>query len=217
LTELHFDPESHSYTLNGVALPSVTEIIGAVVPKPFAVAVQYGRRCALQGIDPDAKRDDAAKLGTQIHLAFASLAAGEKVDDFDYPDGAAGFIKGCRRFIDDHGPEFLASERKTYSETHSYAGTLDAHVKFTRGNYKGRTARVDLKTGRVYPDSHFPQLEAYEGAEVERGQGSSDFRAVLKVTPKGSYKIVESTDDFEDFLVLKAHYDSVQRRSAKRS
>jgi hypothetical protein len=217
MSELHFNADDHTYTLHGKPVPSVTEIINAVVPKLFERAMWYGWRLAKQGLNPEDKRTEAANLGTQVHLAFASLAAGEEVDDFDYPDEAAGFIKACRRFIDDHGPEFLASERKTYSETHSYAGTLDAHVKFTRGEYKERTARLDLKTGRVYPDSHFPQLEAYEGAEVERGQDPSDFRAVLKVTPKGSYKIVESTDDFEDFLVLKAHYDSVQRRSAKRS
>jgi hypothetical protein len=215
MAKLHFDPESHSYTLNGKPVPSVTQIINAVVPKPFERAMWYGWRLAKQGLDPEDKRTEAANLGTQVHLAFASLAAGEKVDDFDYPDEAAGFIKACRRFIDDHGPEFLASEHKTYSETHSYAGTLDAYVKFTRREYTGRIARLDLKTGRVYPESHFPQLEAYEGAEVERGQDPSDLRAVLKVTPKGSYKIIESTDDFEDFLVLKRHYDSVINRAQR--
>jgi hypothetical protein len=186
-----------------------------VVPKPFERAMWYGWRLAKQGLDPEAKRIEAANLGTQVHLALASLAVGEKVDDFDYPDEAAGFIKACRRFIDDYRPEFLASERKTYSETHSYAGTLDAHVKFTKGKYKGRTARIDLKTGRYYPDSHNPQLEAYELAEVERGFKPTDFRMVLKVTPTGRYRVLESTDTAEDFLVLKAHYDSVINRAQR--
>jgi hypothetical protein len=213
--ELEFNAEDHSYKLDGKPVPSVTEIINAVVPKPFERAMWYGWRLAKQGLDPEDKRTAAAELGTQVHLAFARLAAGEEVDDFDYPDEAAGFIKACRRFIDEHAPEFLASERKTYSETHSYAGTLDAHVKFTKGKLKGRTARIDLKTGRYYPDSHNPQLEAYELAEVERGFEPTDFRAVLKVRPTGTYRVIESTDTAEDFLVLKAHYDSVQRRAAR--
>jgi hypothetical protein len=213
MAELHFDEETHSYTLDGKPVPSVTQILDAVVPKPFQAAMYYGYRLARQGIDPEEKRNASAQLGTQVHLAFADLAAGEDVDPFDYPDEAAGFIGGLRKFIDTHGPEFLDSERKTYSVKHQYAGTLDAHVRFTRGKYKGRTARIDLKTGRYYPDSHNPQLEAYELAEVEQGQDPTDFRAVLKVTPGGTHKLIVSTDTADDWLVLKAHFDSIQRRS----
>jgi hypothetical protein len=216
MAELHFDAESHSYTLDGKPVPSVTQILDAVVPKPFEKAMWFGYRLARQGLDPGVRRYEAAQLGTQVHLAFAAFAAGEDVDPFDYPEQAEGFIGGLRKFIDTHGPEFLDSERKTFSVKHSYAGTLDAHVRFTRGKYRGRAGRLDLKTGRVYPDSHFPQLEAYELAEVERDRDASDFRAVLKVTPGGTYKLIVSTDTAEDWLVLKRHYDSVIARAARK-
>jgi hypothetical protein len=217
MAELHFDPETHSYTLDGTPVPSVTQILDAVVPKPFKSAMYYGYRLARQGLDPEEKRIASAGLGTQVHLAFAALAAGEDVDPFDYPDEAAGFIRGLWVFIDSHGVEFLDSERKTFSVHHQYAGTLDAHVRFTKGKFKGRTARIDLKTGRYYPDSHNPQLEAYELAEIERGQDPTDFRAVLKVTPTGRYRLIESTDTAEDWLVLKRHYDSIIARAARKT
>jgi hypothetical protein len=215
VTKLEFNERDHSYTLDGKPVPSVTQILDAVVPKPFQAAMYYGYRLARQGIDPEEKRNASALLGTEVHLAFAALAAGEKVEPFDYPDEAAGFISGLEQFVDQHGPEFLASERKTYSIKHQYAGTLDAYVRFTRGKYAGRTSRLDLKTGRYYPDSHGPQLEAYELAEVERGKDPSDFRAVLKVTPTGRCRLIESTDTAEDWLVLKRHYDSVIARAAR--
>jgi hypothetical protein len=213
---LEFDEATHVYRLDGVEVPSVTQVLDAVVPKPFQSAIFYGYRLARQGKHPEDTRTAAANLGTQVHLAFAALAAGDEVDPFDFPDEAAGFIGGLRKFIDTHGPEFLDSERKTFSVHHQYAGTLDAHVRFTKGKFKGRTARIDLKTGRYYPDSHNPQLEAYELAEVERGQDPTDFRAVLKVTPTGRYRLIESTDTAEDWLVLKRHYDSVIARAARK-
>jgi len=216
MTELQFDAESHTYRLHAEEIPSVTTIIGAVVPRNWEAGVRWGMRLANQGLDPEEKRNTAAQLGTQVHLAFASLATGDEVDPFDYPDEAQGFIGGCRKFIDTHGPEFLASERKTYSEEHWYAGTLDAHVKFTRGKFKGKTARIDLKTGkRIYKESHFPQLEAYEQADVERGYDPSDMRLILKVMPTGNFSLVECTDTFWDFEVLLNHYKSVKAREAR--
>jgi hypothetical protein len=216
MAELQFDEASHTYTLNGQEIPSVTTIIGAVVPRNWEAGVRWGMRLANQGLDPTEKRDAAARLGTQVHVAFHHLATGVEVDPFDFPDEAQGFIGGCRRFIDAHGPEFLASERKTYSEKHGYAGTLDAHVKFTKGKFKGKTARIDLKTGkRIYKESHFPQLAAYEQADVERGHDPSDLRFILKVMPTGNYRLVPVTDTFWDFEVLLNHWKSVKAREAR--
>jgi len=215
MTELQFDAESHTYKLHAEDIPNVTTIIGTVVP-PSEGLVRWKVRCAHQGIDPEERRNAAAILGTQVHLAFADLAAGNEVDPFDYPEEASGFITGCRRFIDTHGPQFLASERKTYSEEHWYAGTLDAHVAFTRGAFKGMTARIDLKTGkRIYKESHFPQLLAYEQADIERGYDPSDMRLILKVMPTGNFSLVRVTDTFWDFKVLLDHYRSVKAREAR--
>lgn len=216
MTELQFDAETHTYTLNGQDIPSVTTIIGAVVPRNWEAGVRWGMRLANQGLDPEEKRNAAAQLGTQVHVAFSNLATNIEVDPFDFPDEATGFIGGCRKFIDAHGPEFLASERKTYSEKHQYAGTLDAHVKFTRGKFKGKTARIDLKTGkRIYKESHFPQLAAYEQADVELGRDPSDLRLILKVMPTGNYSLIEVTDTFWDFEVLLNHYRSAKAREAR--
>lgn len=213
---IEFRAEDHTYLVEGIKLPSVTEIIGAVVPRNWEAGVHWGMRLARQGLSPDNTRDKAAALGTEIHVALAELAAGNTVDKFDYSENAGGYIDGLERFLDAHQPDFFDSECPTASVSHGYAGTLDAHVKFTRGKYKGRTARFDLKTGKkVYKESHFPQVAAYEGAELECGKDPSDLQLILKVMPTGRYSLIESTDEYEDFLVLLAHYQSIQRRNER--
>src|SRR4051812_21323715 len=105
MSDLEFDAESHTYRLDGKEIPSVTTIIGAVVPRSWEAGVRWGMRLANQGLDPTEKRDAAARLGTQVHAAFSDLANGVEVDPFDLPDEAQGFLGGCRKFIDAHGPE----------------------------------------------------------------------------------------------------------------
>lgn len=47
---------------------------------------------------------------------------------------------------------------------------------------------LDLKTSKsIYPTSHFPQLEGYEGAGVEMGFPATDARVVLNTWPTGEH------------------------------
>lgn len=212
--QIEFEPKAHIYKVDGLVVPSVTEIINATVPKPFDRAAWYGYKVARQGKRLDDTRNAAAKRGTQVHLAFRDWAMGCPPDPFDYPD-LDGFLEGLERFIDANDPDFHDSERWTASLRYKYAGTLDAFCTFRKGKYKGATARIDLKTGRIYPESHWPQLEAYEAAEIERGGGASDARLVLAVK-EGKYRFVESTDTFQDFKVLLRHYESIQARKKRK-
>lgn len=120
------------------------------------------------------------------------------------------------KWLLENDPQFLASEVRTASVKHRYAGTYDFKAYFQRGAYKGKTGLVDLKTTKyVYPESQFPQLEAYENAEVESGEEPTDFRAVLHLPPEGDAVMALSTDNFNDFLVLLKHYHSIQARKMK--
>src|SRR3954471_19060533 len=88
MTKIEFDPESHTYRIDGKPFPSVTTIIEATVPKPWEQGAWWGWRLARQGKRPDEKRNQAANLGTQVHLALGELAMGRVPDPFDYPDEA---------------------------------------------------------------------------------------------------------------------------------
>jgi len=192
----------------------VTTIIKAVVPVPFERAAWYGYKAAKAGERLDEKRNTAANRGSRAHHALQEMAYGRTPDEFDYED-ISGFIVALDRFFEANDPEFHDSECWTASSIHGYAGTLDGFCTFRKGKHKGASCRLDLKTGRVYPESHFPQVEAYEWAEVERSKPKSDFRAVLDIKDTGKYRLVKSTDTFNDFKVLLDHYNSIQDRKAR--
>jgi hypothetical protein len=213
--KIEFDPEAHLYTVDGEPFPSVTTIIKATVAVPFERAAWYGIRLAQQGKRMDSTRNEAAVRGTKVHAAFEEIANGELVDPFDYPE-CEGFLDAIEKFIDANDPEFHDAERKTASLEHRYAGTMDAFCTLRKGKWKGSDVRLDVKTGRVYPESHWPQLEAYEHAEIEQGRGASDVRLVLDLKPTGKYRLIPSTDTFDDFRVLLEHYRSLEARKARK-
>jgi len=53
-----------------------------------------------------------------------------------------------------------------------------------------------------------PQLAGYEESAVECGQEPTDFQAVLRLDKDGSYELEESCATTEDFLAVKATFDS---------
>lgn len=209
---IDFDPDAHLYVVDGTPFPSVTHVIGTVVPYD---ASGFHSWCYGQGIRPEDYREKKAALGTRVHKAYESMALGYEVDPFDYPE-CEGFLDAIEDFVDKNDPEFHDAECKTASKVHGYAGTLDTFCTFRKGKYKGASARLDLKTGRVRPEANWPQLEAYEWAEVEQGKPASDVRLVLDVKATGKYRLVKSTDSFSDFKVLLDHYRSVEARKARK-
>jgi hypothetical protein len=215
MPNIEFDAEHHLYKVDGKAFPSVTTIIKAVVPVPFERAAWFGYKAARNGERLDEKRNAKAALGTKVHLALGDWAEGKEPDPFDYP-GCDGFLVALDRFVDTNDPEFYDSEVWTASTKYGYAGTLDVFCEFHKGKHKGALVRLDLKTGRVYPESHWPQLEAYEQAEVERGKQASDVRMVLDAKETGKYRLIKSTDTFQDFKVLLDHYRSIEARKARK-
>ena len=87
---------------------------------------------------------------------------------------------------------------------------------------------IDLKTSKsIYPTTHFPQLEGYEGGGVEMGFPETDFRAVLNTNADGTFdpapSIVNEWGDaklgqfavswatYDDFLGLLAAFRAIKR------
>jgi hypothetical protein len=80
------------------------------------------------------------------------------------PIAVAGYVQSFRHFLEDFDPEIEMTEATVYSVTESYAGTLDAIMRFRVGDASVRLLG-DFKTGReIYSDVAL-QLAAYEHAE----------------------------------------------------
>jgi hypothetical protein len=158
-------------------------------------------------------RDEKGEEGKAVHKAGERYAkAGEIPNLRDYPEDVRPKIKALANFLLDFKPEILKSEERVASLTYRYAGTFDWLIRIPDMG----EGIVDLKTGkRVYPDSQFPQLAAYEEAHIECGENATDFQALLHLGSDGEYNFAESTDTFDDFKVLLDHYNSSQLRKAK--
>lgn len=101
-----FNDETHEYKIDGVVVPSVTQVLNSVFPR-FAVDPYYLQR------------------GSVIHACCAMLLRGE---DFEFDPQVTGWILAAKKFISEVKPEVLAVEKQFYSERHGFAGTIDARI-----------------------------------------------------------------------------------------
>lgn len=143
---LTFDEATHTYTLCGIRLPSVTEIT---------------RFCAY---DYKSARpwlaEAAASRGTAVHEACALIDYGEEPEET--PE-IAGYLKAYRRFLADYKPEWKLIEHPIGSILLGYAGTLDRF-----GTIDGAPAILDIKTGQLHDAALSAQLTAY--AELRQAE-----------------------------------------------
>lgn len=166
---------------------------------------------------PDRRLKAAGDRGTLIHEAMENWGvSGEVPNPADFDPDDRKLIAGIAKWLGENDPEFVEQEVRTASLAHQYVGTFDAKVRFRAGEWKGKSALLDWKSSKsVYPDSMFPQLEAYREAEREAGFPDVDFAAIVHLPTSGRIKVHPSTDSFQDFKVLRDHYQSVVDRAAR--
>lgn len=224
-------------------LPSVTTIIGNTVPKELTwYGMKVGIQGMLsipsadyisvvKAADPVEraleilkarklttyhKMNKAAQLGRLVHSYVEEYAKGNTEVFIDGDADAQRRVNAFNLFVQENKPEFLQSEIMTCSLQYGYAGTLDTRVKFHAGRYAGATALADYKnSNNIYVDQYFPQLEAYEQAEVECGEDPTDLRCVVRLCDDGTYEMRYSEDTIDDFLILFEHWKSMKARKER--
>ena len=137
---VHFDPEQHIYTVDGVQLPSVTEVCRFLA---------YDYKSAQPWL-----AEAAARRGTAVHEACALIDYGEIPEET--PE-IAGYLKAYRRFLADYAPEWELIEHPMGHTKLGFAGTLDRY-----GVIDGETAIVDIKTGQLHDAALSAQLTGYK-------------------------------------------------------
>jgi hypothetical protein len=151
---------------------------------------------------PERIRDAAAALGSEVHgeseRLVLQLARDTGVAWTDgrempaWPEHLQAHMGSFVQFLDDHRPEYLATEATVFNRSQAYAGTLDAVMRLRVGD-RVLTVIVDYKSGKnIYPEVGL-QLAAYANAEfvgspdgvTEIEPPAIDAGAVLHITPKG--------------------------------
>jgi hypothetical protein len=163
---LQFDPVEHIYSLNGVAVPSVTQILSDVG------IVDYSQI-------PDGIRVMALERGRQVHLITQFF---DENDLGRFDPKLAGYLDAWKRFREETGfvPELI--EHQVYNEVWDFAGTLDR-----TGVMAGARCLADIKTGIV------PYWAAFQTAAYAScfDKPATFRRMAVGLLPDGSYRIHE--------------------------
>lgn len=188
MDKLLFDPVAHRYTLDGMALPSVTTVL-----KPLYNFV---------GIDP-AVLMAKAEIGTAVHRAAELLDLDDLDEDSDEGRAAlapiAGYLAGYKRFKSDMKVIVLENETRLHHPLHRYAGTIDR-----RYDIAGEVWDIDLKSTVAMSPAVGIQTAAYSEMFKAHGHKAKARRGALQLFPDGKYRLWEFKDpgDFAVFLSL---------------
>lgn len=184
---LRFDPETHTYTANGVEVPSVTRIIAPITG--FAGA-------PIDRIEKAAERGTAVHLLTELHDRndLSSVHA-------DLAIQYAGYLGAWQDFLNDYRPKFTGIEERVYHATYGYAGTADRFCVMDR-----IAGVLDVKTTSRIHNETGVQLAAYlEAANTQLPKRKQlTHRWVVQLREDGTYDFrqFDAEDDWPCFLGL---------------
>lgn len=183
-----FDEATHTYTIDGVRVPSVTQVL-----KPLY---------SFNGISPAVLNAKAA-LGTAVHRACELLDKDDLDEESDEGRAAlaplAGYLDAYKAFKRDKRLVILANEKRLFHPVHRYAGQIDRSYAFD-----GDVWDVDLKSTVAMSPVVGLQTAAYTDMLRANGRTQPARRGALQLFPDGKYKLHEFADpqDFPVFLSL---------------
>lgn len=175
--ELTFDETTHKYFLDGVEIPSVTQVL-----KHAGI------------IDERFYKEGGANRGAAVHLATQFLDEGD-LDLGSLDIEIVPYVEAYAKFLQESEFTPLKIEAKGFCNIKSeYAGTLDRYGYFK--NKPNQTVVIDIKTGTI-PKWAGLQLAAY--SSIHGHQGDDRYALLLRGT--GTYKLTKF-DDCKDYDVF---------------
>lgn len=179
---LTFDEPTHTYTLNGVVVPSVTQLLKLIGPDFSAI--------------PPAVLERKRQLGADVHLACELDDLGELDDDATDPE-VMGYVRGWRRFIADTGAQWTANEKQMGHAALGYAGTIDR----TGYLFDREPWILDIKTALEAHQVYGVQLSAYlmlVAANVSLSATAVWRRGTVHLLPGGTYRLHRYTSPADE-------------------
>jgi hypothetical protein len=169
-----FDEASHTYRLEGIILPSITQVLGAV------------------GITHDDFYDEASRVrGTAVHRACWFLTE----NDLDWKTVSPGiepYVRAYERFLKESGFKAIWCEKAMAHPHLQFAGTPDLY-----GTWDGKDKPIvlDIKTGE--PGAGAKAQTAAQAILCRDNGFPVTGRGALRLTKEGTYKVIPY-DDPED-------------------
>lgn len=182
-SQLEFDEEQHLYTLRGMKLPSVTQIM-----EPMSLMLYNGI--------PQETLFGAADRGTRAHEQVSNyvLYGIEEEDEDTRP-----YLEAFHAFEETYKPVWIGSEYRTYHKALRYAGTIDL-IGYIEPDDGTGVDVVDIKCTAVYhPVMLATQVSAY--CEALKSQGIPVRRRYgLQLQKSGKPRFEQVEDGYKTFL-----------------
>lgn len=172
MSELLFYPETHTYTLDGKEIPSVTQLVEI-----------YSTAKVEEDSDLELTFESAAERGTLLHGYLEHRLTGGEAEDYEIPDAYSGYVEAIELFLSEHELEPMLIETPMYSTPDfTFAGTPD-YV----GRFDGNLAILDWKfVSQVQKTKVCAQLNGYK-ILCENNRIYPDTLYCVQFLPNGEY------------------------------
>lgn len=181
--EIDFEPVQHVYSLRGVKLPSVTQIM-----QPMSLMLYEGI--------PSNTLSEAADRGTRAHEQISNYVAYGIVET---DEDTECYMRAFLQFEEHYRPVWIGSEYRTYHKLMRYAGTLDL-IGYIQPDDGTGVDVIDIKcTSEYHPVMLATQLAGY--AEALKSHGIQiRKRYGLQLQRNGVPRFEEVADGYKTFL-----------------
>lgn len=179
---LTFDEASHTYTWDGIKIPSVTTVLSPLVDYSMVhpEVLERGRQ-----------------LGSAVHR-MTELYDLDDLDETSLQPVMLKYLDAWKKFREDTNFVPDTIEKRMYHPIHRYCGTSDR-----TGVIRGKKAVIDIKKMMSLGPVIGVQLAAYQAMHNLEQEGITH-RYALGLRPDGTYRLEPYTDpsDFAVFLSL---------------
>lgn len=196
MARLIFYDESHSYTVDGQELPSVSELTRFISRELYSDINQT-------------VLDRAADRGTRVHKVTEAL---DKYGEAECDDDILPYLQAYLEFRKKHKCEWQHIEKAMYHPDLLYAGTLDRI-----GTMDGENVILDIKTtSQIHTVSVTAQLTLYKMmAEANGFEVTKLYVIQLKKTGKPVLKEIHPDEELADSLLVLHNRLKKGRQNAK--
>lgn len=190
---IEFDEAQHLYTLGGMRLPSVTQVM-----EPMSLMLYRDV--------PEQMLDAAADRGTRAHEQVSNFI---RYGILESDEDTQPYVDAFLLFNQDRRPTWIASELRTFHRLMGYAGTIDL-IGYIEPDDGTGVDVIDLKCTSVFhPVMLATQIGAY--AEALRSHGVKVRRRYgLQLLKTGKYRFEQVEDGYKNFLHCLALYNAMQ-------
>lgn len=191
---LEFNSAEHKFTVNGIKLPSVTQLMTPLTEELY------------DGIPKDILAK-AAERGSMVHKAIEyNLKYG--IDDI--ADEYRNYYDAYLKWKSEYNISIVHSELKLYHRVMMYAGIIDALAWVD-----GKLTLIDFKcTAEITDMTCGVQLEAYKQA-LKSHNIDVESKQIIQLTKQGEFNVheypLEDIERWEVFSSLKFVYDYIQK------